>query len=141
MTAPTTSDDPPGDTEPVPRRARGWGIPILLTFVVGIAIGAVLVSVAALLDDDRAPQTLTFVVPDGAAEDAYFGKKVDVMPPEVDLRVGDTLVIRNDDSQTASVGPFTVRSGETLRQTFRRPQTLIGECTLSGTGEVKIVVT
>lgn len=141
MTAPTTSEDAPGATEPVPRRARGWGIPILLMCIVALAIGAVLVSVAALVGDDRDPQTQTFVVPDGAAEDAYFGKKVDVMPPEVELRVGDTLVIRNEDSQTASVGPFTVRPGETLRQTFRRPQTLIGECTLSGTGEVKIVVT
>lgn len=141
MPAPTTSDPAPGPAEPIPRRARGWGIPVLLTIVVALALGAAVVAVAALTRDEREPQTVTFVVPDGAAEDAYFGKPVDVMPPEVELRVGDTLVVRNDDSQTASVGPFTVRAGETLRQTFRRPQTLIGECTLSGTGEVKIIVT
>ncbi len=63
------------------------------------------------------------------------------MPSEVPMRVGDTIVVRNDDVETATVGPFTVRPGETLTQTFRSPMTLVGECTLSGTGEVEIVVT
>ena len=139
--ATATADRPPGETEPVPLRARGWGIPILLTVVVALGLGLIAVGVAALLGDDHKAETVTFVVPEGTAEDVFFGNEVNIMPPEVDLKVGDTLVIRNDDSQTASVGPFTVRAGETLRQTFRRPQTLIGECTLSGTGEVKIVVT
>jgi hypothetical protein len=142
MAEATTTVDEAGDgTEYVPRRARGWGIPILLTVVVAVLLGGVALLIGTVTGDRHSAETVTFVVPDGTAEDLFFGKKVDIMPPKVELKVGDTLVIRNDDSQTASVGPFTVRAGETLKQTFRRPQTLIGECTLSGTGEVKIIVT
>lgn len=126
---------------PVPLRARGWGIPILLVAVVAVMAGLAAVGIAALIDRDRAPETVTFVVPDGTAADLAAGKEVDLMPPEVKLQVDDTIVVRNDDTETATVGPFTVRPGETLTQTFRSPMTLVGECTLSGTGEVKIVVT
>ena len=137
----TASSSGPEAPEVVPLRARGWGIPLLLTAVVAIIMGIVAVGVVAVTNKEEPAQTVTFVVPDGTAEKVYLGKTVNIMPPKVDLPVGDTLVVRNDDSQTATVGPFTVRPGETLTQTFRRPQTLIGECTLSGTGEVKIIVT
>jgi hypothetical protein len=80
------------------------------------------------------------VVPQGTSERVFRGEVVDIMPPEVRLEVGDTLVVRNEDFETVTVGPFTVRAGETLRQEFQRPQTLIGECTLSGSGEIKIIV-
>ena len=138
----SVSSSEPGTTEPVPLRARGWGIPLLLTAMVALVLGGVAVAiVAATGGSGGKAETVTYVVPKGTAEELYLGKTINIMPPQVDLDVGDTLVIRNDDVQTATVGPFTVRAGETLTQTFRRPQTLIGECSLSGTGEVKIVVT
>lgn len=127
--------------EPVPLRARGWGIPIVLALVALVAVVVIGGSLAALLGGDGEGETLTFVVPEGTAERGYLGETVDIMPAEVQMAVGDTLVVRNDDTQTATVGPFTVRPGETLTQRFQRPQTLIGDCTLSGTGEIKIVVT
>jgi hypothetical protein len=133
--------DHPIDPDEVPLRARGWGIPILLAAVAIVAVMVIGGAVAALLNSGGDGETLTFVVPEGTAERGYLGETVDIMPSEVQLRVGDTLVVRNDDTQTATVGPFTVRPGETLEQRFQRPQTLIGECTLSGTGEIKIVVT
>ena len=43
MTAPTTSDDASGATEPVPRRARGWGVPILLTCIGSLTLLVALV--------------------------------------------------------------------------------------------------
>ena len=129
------------ELEPAPLRARGWGVPVLLALVAIV----VLVGAGALIAKVTAPShegtTVTFVVPKGTYEKVFFGDQVDIMPSQVDLKVGDTLVVRNDDTETMVVGPFTVRPGETLRQHFQRPQTLIGECTLSGSGTVKIVVT
>jgi hypothetical protein len=110
----------------------------VISIVAALVIG---VAVASLLGGDDGGETVTYVVPEGTAERGYLGETVDIMPPEVLMSVGDTLVIRNDDTQTATVGPFTVRPGETLEQRFQRPQTLIGDCTLSGTGEIKIIVT
>lgn len=127
--------------EIVPLRARGWGIPLLLLAAVAVLVGVAALGASALLADDHEAETVTFVVPEGTAADLAAGQTVDLMPSEVPLRVGDTIVVRNDDVETATVGPFTVRPGETLTQTFRSPMTLVGECTLSGTGEVEIVVT
>ncbi len=135
------ADQELGIDGPVPLRARGWGIPILLVAVVAVLAGLAAVGIAALIDRDRPPETMTFVVPEGTAADLAAGQEIDLMPPEVEMKVDDTIVVRNDDTEIATVGPFTVRPGETLTQTFRSPMTLVGECTLSGTGEVKIVVT
>ncbi len=140
MTA-TTEQDAPTPTEQVPLRARGWGIPVLLALVAIMAVFGIGVVLTNLVGTAPKAKTVSYVVPKGTAEKVFFGKTVDIMPPEVRLNTGDTLLVRNEDEQTATVGPFTVRAGETLKQTFQRPQTLIGECTLSGTGEIKIIVT
>lgn len=131
-------------TPPPPRRSRpaaGWTIPVLLSLVSIVALVTIGVAAAALIDRPPGPQTVTFVVPEGTTQRYIDGEDLDLMPEEVQLKVGDTLVVRNDDAETVTVGPFTVRAGETLTQEFRRPQELIGDCTLSGSGEVRIVVT
>ena len=124
----------------VPLRARGWTIPILLALVViAAAIGAG--ALIGSLSGSKEPKTVTFVVPKGTAERALNGETIEIMPELVDLNVGDSLVVVNNDVEVAMVGPFMVRPGETLRQHFRQPQTLTGECSLSDSGEINIVVT
>ena len=140
MTA-TTDPEQTADDPTVPLRARGWGIPVLLAVVALLALVGAGALIAKVTAPDQTGETVTFVVPKGTAEKAFFGEKVDIMPSRVALNVGDTLVIRNDDEETSVVGPFTVRPGETLRQHFQRPQKLVGECTLSGSGTIEIVVT
>ncbi len=138
---PTTTDQQDLEDAQVPLRARGWGIPILLAAVVMVVVVVAGVVITSATGDDPESVTKTFVVPEGTSEQVYRGEVVNIMPSQVDLAVGDTLVVRNDDVETVTVGPFTVRAGETLTQQFQRPQTLIGECSLSGSGEIKIVVT
>ena len=91
--------------------------------------------------DEPASRTVTYVVEPGTADRLNKGEQIQIMPPELQLEVGDSLVIRNDDTETMVVGPYTVAPGETLNQRFGRAQTLVGECSLSSTGEVKIIVT
>ena len=114
--------------------------PILLAVVAVLAALGLLGLAGCSSDSKQSGEVKTFVVPKGTAEKIYEGQVVDLMPSEVKLKVGDSLVIRNDDVETVTVGPFTVRAGETLTQKFQRPQTLIGECALSGSGDIKIVV-
>jgi hypothetical protein len=110
------------------------GIGVLVVFVVAVVLGVLVLSAGGAT-------TRTFVVEAGTGERLDRGEVVELMPTEVRLGVGDTLVIRNDDERDYTVGPYRVRAGEELEQTFQRPQTLVGECSLSGTGEVRIVVT
>ena len=141
--ATTTDEQPtaPAEPEKVPLRARGWLIPVLLAVVVVAVIGGAFVVLGSLGSASHDAQTKTYVVPKGTAEKIYEGKPVDLMPSVVELQVGDSLVIRNEDVETVEVGPFSVRAGETLKQTFRRPQTLIGQCAISGSGDIRIEVT
>ena len=81
-----------------------------------------------------------FTVPAGSAAAAAEGRPVDVLPSELTLRVGDHLVIWNDDSQNQIVGPFTVRAGEVLDYRFPHAGTFKGQCTLHPSGNITIVV-
>lgn len=58
------------------------------------------------------------------------------------LKIGgqDTLIIRNDDIADHTVGPFFIRSGETVRQRFTEPAVFQGECSVSDNGSINIIV-
>lgn len=135
---PDVDDAPPGTDEPA--SGRGWALGVVSIIVSVFAIG-VIVAVALTVTSKPDSETRTFVIPAGTGARLGRGETVEIMPSEVRLRVGDRLVIRNEDDRTTAVGPYTVRAGETLDQEFVRPQVLVGECTLSGSGEIKIIVT
>ncbi|HRW39354.1 MAG: hypothetical protein KDB04_03810 [Acidimicrobiales bacterium] len=141
MSAATDPVPPADDDDTAPLRARGWAVPVLLAVAALVVLVGAGVVIAKVTAPDSSGETLTFVVPEGTTEKLFFGETVDIMPSRVELDVGDTLVVRNDDTETMVVGPFTVRPGETLTQHFQRAQTLVGECSLSGSGTVEIVVT
>jgi hypothetical protein len=124
------------DTDVGERPVRGG---LLLAAFGALALAVVVGVVAVALLTDSA-STRTFVIEAGTGARLDAGEAVELMPTEVRMSVGDTLVLRNDDDRTYMVGPYTVRPGETVEQTFHRPQTLVGACQLSGSGEVRIVV-
>lgn len=121
---------------------RGGGrlLPVMIGLVIVAALALAAVAATGFLAD-RNGETTTFVVPAGTAKRAAAGQIVQIMPVVVKFEIGDTMVIRNDDDEIATVGPFAIRPGETLRKTFRGEQLLKGECSLSDEGIVTIVVT
>lgn len=139
-TEPAVPDGTEG-AEPEHTRTIGWGLGIVLIAVSVVSVVVAGVLVVRLASPEHTGRTVTYVVPAGTADKVAQGVKVELMPSVVRLDVGDSLVIRNDDDQTAAVGPYIVKAGATLTQKFRRPQYLVGECTISGSGEIKIIVT
>ena len=123
-----------------PESGKGWGVAVASILVILGSLAVLVATVMTVANRDHY-ETITFVVPAGTAAKQAAGVTVEIMPPEVKVRVGDTLVIRNEDNRDAVVGPYQIRAGEVLRQNFTRPQTLEGACSLSGSGEVRIVVT
>jgi hypothetical protein len=81
-----------------------------------------------------------FVIPVGTGAEIDAGRPVEILPAQLDVRVDDLLVIVNDDDRAHVVGPFTVRAGETLRQTFTEPGRFVGACSVHPSGELAIVV-
>jgi hypothetical protein len=81
-----------------------------------------------------------YTVPPGTVAGIERGEKIYIFPARLDVRVGDQLVIHNNDTRPVEVGPYTVDRNAVLTQTFIRPGTIIGICTIHPSGQVTINV-
>ncbi len=111
--------------------AAGWLVGSL------VPDGPSIETVASTTDGAR---TFTYRIPNGTAERITRGQEVNILPSELHVRVGDTIVIHNDDALGQTIGPFYVESGTTVRQTFSSPTVYTGLCTLHTNKTIKIVV-
>ena len=111
-----------------------WFVLAAFVFVLG-AVGLVAV---ATQDGTRAPKTWEYTVPDGTGARIERGEKLYVFPARLDVRVGDQIVIHNDDVRPAEVGPYTVDRNTTLSQTFAAPGYITGYCSIHPSGRVTI---
>jgi plastocyanin len=84
--------------------------------------------------------TYEYVIPRGAGEALDAGTPLEVLPGELEVRVGETIRIVNEDDRGHSVGPFFVGANETLTQQFSSPGEFVGVCTVHPTGEFVLVV-
>lgn len=126
---------------------EGSGIAAALVgfFIVALlAVGAIVGGIILLGGDDGGggtPTEYVVDVPEGTYQRIQNGEEVELIPAQVDLSLGDTIVIHNRDLRLHEVGPFSVQPGETLRYTFNRAGTYQGNCTVHPSGAVQIVVT
>lgn len=74
----------------------------------------------------------------GAALDA--GRPVSFFPAQLHVRVGDQLLVHNEDNRSHQIGPYLVDRGETMEQTFTEPGVITGLCTIHPSGRVTIDV-
>ncbi|MBZ0275460.1 MAG: FixH family protein [Anaerolineae bacterium] len=81
-------------------------------------------------------------IPQGADAILRTGEEHNLLPANIDLSLSgqNVLVIQNNDVVDHTIGPFFVRSGETLRQEFTKPAVYVGVCTLRYDIEVSITV-
>ena len=84
--------------------------------------------------------TYEFVIPAGAGEALDAGTPLEVLPGELDVRVGEMIRIVNEDDRGHTVGPFFVGANETLTQRFSSPGEFVGVCTVHPSGEIVLVV-
>lgn len=142
---------PPADEAAAPtRRAGGRTALAAIAFVLPILVAVVAVVVLAGRDGSGGGsgattgggRTLEFSIPAGTADRMAMGYPVaDIMPEQLDLFVGDTVVVENLDEAVHTFGPITVRPGETTWLTFDRPGYYFGICTVGTHDTVTIVVT
>lgn len=87
-------------------------------------------------------QEFWIVIPQGTQQMFILGEDHKLVPDEIRLQASgrNTLVIRNDDLADHTIGPFFVRAGETVRQTFTQPAVFQGTCSISHSDEISIIV-
>jgi plastocyanin len=116
-----------------------------------VAVGVALALVACGGSDDAAEPateaieavdtaTYEFVIPVGAGEALDAGTPLEILPAELEVRVGETIRIVNEDDRGHSVGPFFVGANETLTQRFSSPGEFVGVCTVHPSGQIVLTV-
>ena len=91
-------------------------------------------------DDEQDDATYRFVIPPGAGEALDAGEPLEILPGTLEVQVGETIRIVNDDDRGHNVGPFFVGAGETLTQRFSSPGEFVGICTVHPSGQLVLVV-
>ena len=84
--------------------------------------------------------TFEYVIPVGAGEALDAGTPLEILPAELQVDVGDTIRIENQDDRGHTVGPFFVGAHETLTQRFSTPGEFEGVCTVHPSGQLVLVV-
>ena len=107
------------------RRRLFWiGVWVLAMFGAG--------ALAMVLTPDSSPMGVdhTFVVPAGTGATLDAGGTVDVLPRDLEVRVGDRMVVVNEDSRAHDVGPWTVPAGDTFKFRFKEVGRYDSHCSL-----------
>jgi hypothetical protein len=81
-----------------------------------------------------------YLVPAGTAGRIARGEFVDVMPTLLYVKVGDVIVIDNQDTFMHTIGPFSLRPGEQIRHMWIERGTIVGRCSTHLSDRVTIVV-
>ena len=96
----------------------------------------------SLIDDPNALEaTYEYTVPAGAGDAFDRGEPLEILPANLEAKVGEVIRIINEDERGHVVGPFYVGAGETLVQRFASAGVFQGNCTVhpSGTFELRVV--
>ncbi len=117
------------------RRRRTALLAVLAVLCVA-AIGVAAFAFASRSDG----REVVYLVPAGTAARIAAGESVNVLPSTILLRVGDTLVIRNQDTAAVQLGPFRIDAGQTLSHRYRTAGVYDLECTVHKDGKLTIVV-
>ena len=90
--------------------------------------------------DDVESATYEYVIPLGAGEALDQGEPLEILPAELNVTVGETIRIVNDDDRGHNIGPWFVGPEETLTQQFSSPGEFEGVCTVHPSGELILLV-
>ena len=71
-----------------------------------------------------------FVVPEGTATTLDAGGSVNILPRDLEVRVGDRIVVANEDTRNHAVGPWTVPAGDTFTFRFKAVGRYDSHCSL-----------
>jgi hypothetical protein len=81
-----------------------------------------------------------FVIPQGTWERIMRKERVEILPARLEVRVGESIRIRNLDSHGVTAGIFYVGPQETVRMVFTSPGELSGMCQIHPDGKFTISV-
>ena len=103
---------------------------ILVSMLIGIAIGVLIseVSFIFLQETARPPQEIVLTIPFGTAEQVARGEQPPSIPKDMIFVVGDTLVMKNEDSVDHKLGELWIPANSTAQLAMNEEQNMAFEC-------------
>jgi hypothetical protein len=89
---------------------------LAIVFAISLVFALVFNEVTYLISKDpadRAPKTISLVIPAGTAARIKSGNELRIFPDQITFVVGDTLEVVNEDSEPHQMGPVFVPPGAT----------------------------
>lgn len=116
---------------------------LLLAFLISIILVWAVSEAAFQLqkgENDRAPELVELVIPAGTAQKVAAGEKVPEIPQELVFVVGDTLLVRNEDSAAHQLGPLWVPAGTTASLLLEKAERTAYSCSFQNTQYLGLLV-
>ncbi len=118
------------------KRNHPYWLRLIIITVISIAAAVVFNEGVYLIQKDkydRAPKTITLVIPAGTAQRVQAGQSDPSLPSEMVFVVGDVLQVQNQDSVNHELGPILVPPGATGRMVMGAAQDLSYRCSFQPT--------
>jgi hypothetical protein len=89
-------------------------IRLAITFLIALGvvwIGSEVAFYTLKENTDRVPQQIELVIPAGTANKVAAGESVPTIPDEMTFVLGDTLIVKNEDTSDHQLGPLWIPPG------------------------------
>ena len=116
---------------------------VLVPMVLGFLLGAAVNEVSFLFlktDAGRGPERIELVIPAGTAAKVAQGRSDPVLPVSLAFVLGDTLVIKNEDTAIHQLGPLYIPPGSSASLTLSQTENLALRCSFQVSQYEGIVV-
>ncbi len=103
----------------------------LIFAVAGLVFGALLSQIAFVVMpgmDTRSPEQIILVIPLGTAQRVALGEQPPSIPTNMLFVVGDTLVVKNEDSVEHQLGPLWIPAGSSASMPLNTDEKFAFQC-------------
>ena len=104
---------------------------ILLSIGLGLVVGVLISEVPFIFlrETARMPREIVLTIPAGTADQVARGEQPPSIPQSMTFVVGDTLVVRNEDSVDHKLGPLWIPANSSAQLALQQEESLAYECT------------
>ncbi len=103
---------------------------VIASLLIGLVLGAAISEIPFIFlrETARPPKEITLVVPKGTAEKVARGEQPATIPVNMTFVVGDTLIVKNEDSVDHKLGPLWIPANSSAQLSLDQEESLAYEC-------------
>jgi hypothetical protein len=103
---------------------------IIYSLLAGLLLGIVISEIPFLFlrETARPPKQITLVIPNGTAEQVARGEQPPAIPENMLFVVGDTLIVKNEDSVDHKLGPLWIPKNSSAKLSLDQEESFAYEC-------------